>query len=255
MSAEAPAPCSALAHSFVPAINREPRRGGRRADLLLLHYTGMESAEKALFWLTCAQSKVSCHYLVDEAGVVTQMVPEGERAWHAGRSHWAGEEDINSCSIGIEIHNPGHGLDHRPFPEVQMRAVEALCRDIIGRNGIEAARVLAHSDVAPSRKNDPGELFDWARLARAGVGLWVEPEPIGDDAGLAPGISGPLVAALQLRLRAFGYGLAVTGDYDLATEQVVTAFQRHWRPLRVDGGADMSTVATLARLEAKLAVS
>lgn len=239
---------SELVTLFCPSPNHEPRKEGRRPDLLLLHYTGMESAEGALNWLTDPQSKVSCHYLVDEEGRVTQMVAEEMRAWHAGRSYWAGYGDINSCSIGIEIHNPGHELGYADFPEEQMEAVEALCLDIVKRHAIAPARVLAHSDVAPDRKADPGEKFDWRRLSRAGVGIWVEPEPLGDDAGLGPGDEGESVMELQKNLARLGYCIEESGTYDQATEQAVRALQRHWRQARVDGRADMSTRATLTRL-------
>lgn len=242
------APDTPLARLWCPSPNHEPRRGGRRPDLLLLHYTGMDSAEAALDWLTRAESRVSAHYLIDETGRIAQLVAESARAWHAGVAAWAGESDINSCSIGIEIHNPGHQLGYVDFPAAQMAAVEALTRDVVVRHAIPPARVLAHSDVAPSRKQDPGEKFDWARLAKAGVGLWLEPEPIDDTQGLAPGDAGAPVRALRQRLRAFGYGLAVADRYDAATEQVVAAFQRHWRPARVDGRADRSSCVTLDRL-------
>jgi N-acetylmuramoyl-L-alanine amidase len=242
------APDSKLATLWCPAPNREPRRDGREPDLLLLHYTGMESADAALDWLTREDSKVSCHYLVDEDGNITQMVREGERAWHAGQSLWAGETDINSCAIGIEIHNPGHDIGYRDFPEVQMGAVEDLCLDILARRNIRPERVLAHSDIAPGRKRDPGEKFDWARLARAGIGLWVEPAPISDDVGLGPGDEGEAVTKLQRDLAAYGYGVEITSTYGRGLENVVEAFQRHFRPERVDGRADASTRDTLARL-------
>jgi N-acetylmuramoyl-L-alanine amidase len=242
------APDSKLATLWCPAPNREPRRNGREPDLLLLHYTGMESADAALDWLTREESKVSCHYLVDEDGNITQMVREGERAWHAGQSLWAGETDINSCAIGIEIHNPGHDIGYRDFPEAQMSAVEDLCLDILARRNIRPERVLAHSDIAPGRKRDPGEKFDWARLARAGIGLWVEPSPLGDDAGLGPGDEGEAVTTLQQDLAAYGYGVEITSTYGRGLENVVEAFQRHFRPERVDGRADASTRDTLARL-------
>jgi len=148
------APDSALATLWVPSPNNEARVGGRSPDMLILHYTGMESAEAALDWLTREESKVSCHYLVDEEGRIAQMVAEGARAWHAGQSLWAGETDLNSCSIGIEIHNPGHDFDYPDFPEMQMCAVEALCLDILGRHAIPPDRVLAHSDIAPGRKRE-----------------------------------------------------------------------------------------------------
>ncbi|MDA7948794.1 MAG: N-acetylmuramoyl-L-alanine amidase [Hyphomicrobiaceae bacterium] len=239
---------SALVTLFCPSPNFEPRKGNRAPDLLLLHYTGMESAEGALAWLTTEESKVSCHYLVDEEGRITQMVREEARAWHAGVSHWAGEEDINSCSIGIEIHNPGHELGYPDFPEEQMVAVEALCVDILQRHAIPPQRVLAHSDVAPGRKADPGEKFDWRRLADAGVGLWVEPEPVDADTAFAAGEKGESVATLQRDLQALGYGIDESGVYDNATTNVVRAFQRHWRQIRIDGCADASTRETVVKL-------
>ncbi len=231
-----------------PAVNFEPRREGLRPYILLLHYTGMESAERALSWLCVADSGVSCHYLIDEAGRITQMVSEAMRAWHAGDAYWAGETDINSASIGIEIHNPGHGLGYPNFPEEQMRAVEALCLDIVGRHRIRPEHVLAHSDVAPWRKRDPGEKFDWGRLAGVGIGRWVEPARIEGDAGFGAGDEGLEVERLQQRLSAYGYRSEATGVFDEATELVVTAFQRHFRPALVSGRADHSTIETLNRL-------
>lgn len=244
-----------LVSLFCPSPNIEPRKTARDPDLLLLHYTGMESSDGALAWLTAPESGVSCHYLIDEEGRIAQMVREEMRAWHAGLSHWAGEEDINSCSIGIEIHNPGHEFGNPAFPESQMQAVEALCLDILSRHPIRPERVLAHSDVAPVRKADPGEKFDWARLAAAGVGMWVKPEPAGHDVGLGPGDAGPEVTAVQSGLRAYGYGLEPSGEYDDATRVFVTAFQRHFRQERVDGRADKSTRLTLERLLAACASS
>ena len=231
-----------------PAANFEPRRDGMRPFILLLHYTGMESAEKALGWLCVAESRVSCHYMIDETGAITQMVPEAMRAWHAGDSYWAGETDINSSSIGIEIHNPGHGLGYRPFPEAQMQAVEALSLDIVGRRRIRQEHVLAHSDVAPWRKRDPGEKFDWARLAGMGLGVWVEPARIEGDAGFGLGDEGREIAALQRQFADYGYRSEASGVFDEATAFVVTAFQRHFRPALVNGRADHSTIDTLGRL-------
>jgi N-acetylmuramoyl-L-alanine amidase len=242
------APDSPLATLWCPSPNREPRRDGRRPDMLILHYTGMDSAEGALDWLTREEAKVSCHYLVDEEGRIAQIVEESERAWHAGQSLWAGETDLNSCSIGIEIHNPGHDFDYPDFPDAEMQAVEALCLDILRRHAIPPDRVLAHSDVAPGRKRDPGEKFDWARLARAGIGLWVAPAPVGGDQGLGPGDEGVSVAELQRQLSEFGYGVEVTSTYGTGMEKVVEAFQRHFRPARIDGRADLSTRDTLSRL-------
>ena len=143
-----------------------------------MHYTGVTTAAKAIDWLSRAESKVSAHYVIDDEGRITQLVAEAMRAWHAGLAAWAGESDINSASIGIEVHNPGHELGYPDFPQPQLAVVEALCRDIIARHSIRPERVLAHSDVAPTRKKDPGEKFPWARLARAGIGHWVAPEPV-----------------------------------------------------------------------------
>lgn len=231
-----------------PSDNHGPRRGGARPSLLILHYTGMATAEQAIARLCDPRSQVSCHYLVNDDGQTVQMVDEDRRAWHAGVAAWGGERDINSWSIGIEVQNPGHDHGYRDFPEAQMVAVEALAGDIVARHGIAAHRVLAHSDVAPGRKIDPGEKFDWARLARAGVGHWVSPEPERGGGFLQRGDRGPAVEALQALLASYGYRLEVTGDFDEATGHVVAAFQRHFRPSRVDGIADTSTVTTLHRL-------
>lgn len=243
------APDTSLAQVVKASPNFGERRNGLLPNILLLHYTGVETAAKAIDWLTTPESQVSCHYAIDEAGVITQMVAEDMRAWHAGESYWAGESDINSLSIGIEIHNPGHQWGYVDFPDLQMRAVEALCLDIVGRRRIRPERVLAHSDVAPRRKLDPGEKFSWARLARAGIGHWVDPEAVNSaERGLAAGVAGPLVAEVQKLLAVYGYGIDVTGLVDAQTEFVVTAFQRHFRPARVDGSIDQSTITTLERL-------
>ncbi len=239
---------TSLKADWRPAANQEPRRDGQSPSILLMHYTGMASAERALDWLCVPESRVSCHYFIDETGHVTQMVREEMRAWHAGEAFWAGDRDINSASIGIEIANPGHDAGYPDFPDAQMRAVEALSRDILGRHSIPPQGVLAHSDVAPHRKADPGEKFDWARLARAGVGHWVEPSPVAGDAGLGPGDRSGEIEALQERLAAYGYEIAPSGQYCAQTEAVVTAFQRHFRPALVNGRADRSTLETSRRL-------
>lgn len=242
------APDSKLATNWRPSPNIEPRRDGRAPDMLILHYTGMESADAALDWLTREEAKVSAHYLVDEAGRITQIVAEEMCAWHAGQSYWAGETDLNSCSIGIEIHNPGHEFDYPDFPNVQMRSVEALCLDILSRHTIPGPRILAHSDIAPGRKRDPGEKFDWARLARAGIGLWVEPAPLNGDDGFGQGDETEDIAQLQREFQAYGYRIEVTSTYGKGLTQVVDAFQRHFRQSRIDGRADTSTRETLSRL-------
>lgn len=244
---------SALVGALHPSPNIEPRKNGMTPDILLLHYTGMLSAEKAIEWLAHPGSGVSCHYVIDRGGKITQMVAEGMRAWHAGVSFWAGETDINSRSIGIEIDNPGHELGYLDFSEAQMLAVEALARDIIARWSIRPERVLAHSDVAPSRKIDPGEKFDWAQLARGGIGHWVEPDALAaDECDLGQGARGALLTEAQDMLHRYGYDITVCGDYDRATEVAVVAFQRHFRPARVDGRLDQSTIGTLRRLLAAL---
>lgn len=235
---------SFIADDFVLSPNIGPRRDGRGVDMLLLHYTGMASAAKARDWLCNPESGVSCHYLVDEIGRITQMVGEEMRAWHAGQSSWGGETDTNSRSIGIEIHNPGD----EPYPPAQMQGVIRLCRDILSRHAIPRHLVLAHSDVAPGRKIDPGEHFDWEALHRAGIGHWVEPAPIVAGPGIGPGESGEVVIRLQALLAEYGYGLPLSGNYDHDTAMVVRAFQRHFRPARVDGIADHSTIETLSRL-------
>jgi N-acetylmuramoyl-L-alanine amidase len=242
-------PDSSVASDVVPSVNCGQRLNGRVPDMILLHYTGMLDAQAALQRLCSPDSKVSSHYVVFEDGRITQCVPESERAWHAGASSWDGETDINSCSIGIEIANPGHEFGYPDFPSRQIAAVIALCRGIIARRGIRPERVLAHSDVAPARKQDPGEKFPWRLLSDSGVGLWLPPAPI-DNGGapLAAGASGEAVRALQQNLADFGYGIAVSGAYDSATGETVAAFQRHFRPARVDGKADESTCKTLAAL-------
>ncbi|HJU30436.1 MAG TPA: N-acetylmuramoyl-L-alanine amidase [Hyphomicrobiaceae bacterium] len=246
-------PDSALVGHVHPSPNFGPRRSSRPPDILLLHYTGVDSAAKAIDWLSRPESKVSAHYVLDETGFLTQLVAEEMRAWHAGVAAWAGETDINSLSIGIEIQNAGHEYGSPEFPERQLLALEALCRDIVARHSIRPERVLAHSDVAPTRKIDPGEKFPWARLAAAGIGHWVVPEPVDwADPGIARDAVGPLVAAVQTLLADYGYGIEATGGFDPKTEFVVKAFQRHFRPERVDGRIDQSTIRTLERLLAAL---
>jgi N-acetylmuramoyl-L-alanine amidase len=223
-------------------------RHGREPNTIVLHYTGMATGEAALGRLRDPKSEVSAHYVVEEDGRIFQLVHEAYRAWHAGKSFWADETDMNAVSIGIEIVNGGHDFGLPPYPDAQIDAVIALCRDVAQRHGIQPQDILAHSDIAPERKADPGELFPWARLAAAGVGHYVPPHAPGPDAGLSLGDEGAEVWNLQRKLVAYGYGLEVTGIYDDKTEKVVTAFQRHFRPQRVDGKADLSTRETLQNL-------
>lgn len=234
--------------SVRPSPNHGERKGGRMPDMLILHYTGMPSASAALDWLCTEESQVSSHYFVDEEGVVTQLLPESARGWHAGQSSWKGETDINSASIGIEIANPGHPAGLPPFTEAQIGAVISLCQDIIARHGIPAERVLAHSDVAPMRKQDPGEKFPWHRLHKEGIGHWVEPLPVGGGRFFQEGDAGEPVEALQTMLALYGYDVQVDGVYSAGTAAAIRAFQRHFRPARVDGIADASTIGTLHQL-------
>jgi N-acetylmuramoyl-L-alanine amidase len=220
--------------------------------MIVLHYTGMETGAAAEAWLCNPAAEVSSHYLVHEDGGIVQMVRESDRAWHAGKSAWKGETDINSRSVGIEIVNPGHALGYRNFPKAQIEAVVSLCRGIAARNGIPPERILAHSDVAAGRKIDPGERFPWRRLAAAGVGHFVAPARAGGGLALVTGDRGAKVEELQSMLSLYGYDVQVTGVFDERTSTVVQAFQRHFRPRRIDGVADRSTVETLRRLLQKL---
>jgi N-acetylmuramoyl-L-alanine amidase len=221
--------------------NADARPAGCRVDALILHYTGMPSAAAALARLRDPSAQVSAHYLIDDDGTVVALVPESERAWHAGVSSWQGQPRLNDCSIGIELVNPGHEWGYRAFSGAQYAACIELCRAVVARWPIPARRVLGHSDVAPERKQDPGELFDWARLAAAGIGLWPE-------AGTGRPRS---IAKLQAELARFGYAVPRHGHFDAATRCVVAALQRHFRPERVDGEPDR---ATLARLDGLLAL-
>lgn len=216
-------------------------------DMIVLHYTGMPTGEAALERLRDPAAKVSAHYLIEEDGRVFALVPEERRAWHAGVSSWGGVTDINGRSIGVEIVNPGHEFGYRDFPEVQIAAVIALLTDIRTRWMVPDALILGHSDVAPARKQDPGERFPWRRLAGAGHGLWTDPDPApGLPLGL--GDEGLGVLVLQNALSRLGYAQSANGQFDEATRTVVTAFQRHWAPHRVDGLADGATRARLMAL-------
>ena len=236
------------AASVLPSPNHGERADDCRPDIILLHYTGMTSEQAALDLLSSEASQVSSHYFVHADGRVVQMVPEALRAWHAGKSSWFGETDINSRSIGIEIANGGHPAGLPDFPDAQIAAVIELCRDCGQRYGIAPERVLAHSDVAPVRKVDPGEKFPWGKLAEAGIGHWVEPVAVSGGRFFQRGDQGQPVEALQSMLSFYGYNIDITGEYSEQTEGVVAAFQRHFRPALVDGIADSSTIQTLHAL-------
>jgi N-acetylmuramoyl-L-alanine amidase len=204
-------------------------REGHMVDMLVLHYTGMKTAEEARQRLCDRDAKVSCHYLVDEDGSIFRMVAEERRAWHAGLSAWRGNSNINQRSIGIEIVNPGHEFGYRPFPAAQMKMVAMLCRDILSRHAaIPPRNVVGHSDIAPPRKEDPGELFDWKTLASLKIGLWPQPEP-----SLAP--------APPEALAIYGYDMQ-------KPDKAITAFQRHFRPGSLTGQWDGECAGLLAAL-------
>ena len=223
-----------------PSPNCDARPEGVAVDMLLLHYTGMRSGAEALARMCDPAAEVSAHYCIEEDGRVFRLVPEARRAWHAGASAWAGLERVNACSIGIELVNPGHDWGYRPFPEPQMQSLIALAKDILARHPIPAARVLGHSDVAPQRKEDPGELFDWARLAAEGIGLWPE-ETQPQDVPVS-------LQEIQASLQAVGYAVARHGRLDDETRAVIRAFQRHFRQEGVTGEPDDETAARLQAL-------
>lgn len=208
-----------------------PNQDGRTVepDMIVLHYTGMKTGAAALERLRDPASKVSSHYLVEEDGRIFSLVPEARRAWHAGVSWWGGQTGLNDVSIGIEIVNPGHEWGYRAFPEEQMRAVESLVRDIAGRRSIRPERILGHSDIAPTRKEDPGELFDWRRLADVHVAIWPD---AADEKDGGRFLDAEGIATLSRALRVVGYDLA---DFGAA----LTAFRRRFRPEALEGAPVM----------------
>lgn len=234
-------------------------------DMLVLHYTGMETGQEALDRMCDPAAEVSAHYMIWEDGQIAQLVGEDKRAWHAGVSSWQGDADLNSRSIGIEIVNGGHDWpladgELQPFPDTQIEALIALCQGILGRWTIPQTRIVGHSDIAPARKDDPGEHFPWARLAEAGIGLWPtapsgtsapskeEPHLIGR--GLGRDDRTDAVRRVQSMLTEIGYELGQTGDYDAATEAVIRAFQRRWVQDQVTGQADLRTLQIIGQIHA-----
>ena len=225
---------SELVHRDILSPNWDER--AMPISMVVLHYTGMPTAAEALERLTDPEAKVSAHYMIDEDGTVIRLVPEDKRAWHAGRSYWRGITDVNSASIGIELVNPGHEFGYRPFPEAQMGSLIRLLADIVWRHDIELGNILGHSDVAPTRKQDPGELFDWPRLARFGLAL---PTPR------------PRIRLLHENPGAFYLGLERYG-YDISDgHAAIRAFQRRFRPKTIDGELDGEVGALLFELLVK----
>jgi N-acetylmuramoyl-L-alanine amidase len=202
-------------------------------SMIVLHYTGMQDAASAIARLADPEAKVSAHYVVAEDGQIVRMVAEDNRAWHAGKSYWRGVTDINSASIGIEIVNPGHEFGYRPFPDAQVSAVIALMQDILTRHSVTRGNIVGHSDIAPARKDDPGELFPWGRLARLRLAL---PRPTKNlmDPHWTDG-------GFLLALERFGYDVA---DQTAA----IRAFQRRFRPEMIDGIIDGECRAILLGL-------
>jgi N-acetylmuramoyl-L-alanine amidase len=230
----------------VPSPNFGPRRGVVSPDLVVLHYTGMATTAAALARLTDPGSEVSAHYLVDVDGTIVRLVAEDMRAWHAGLSCWGGVRDVNSHSIGIELANPGHELGYPPFPELQMAALEALLAKILRRHAIAPERVLGHACIAPGRKRDPGEKFDWRRLARQGLSVWLDPAPAGDRAE-----PGALAARFRGAARRFGYDLPAGSDWCDRSRAVWRAFQGRFRPCDAGAPPDAAGVCHLERLASR----
>ena len=228
-----------------PSPNHDARPKGGLIDILVLHYTGMKTAEEALARLCDPAARVSAHYTIDRDGTVYAHVPEERRAWHAGVSYWAGARDVNARSIGIELVNPGHEFGYVPFTDDQIGALTELARGILARHPIPTRHVVGHSDVAPSRKTDPGELFPWPRLAREGVGAWPDLSASVDGGGGAAQ-AGTKEAGFADKLRRYGYGMPPDVEWPL--EDAVRAFQRHFRPSCIDGIADHECAAILGAL-------
>lgn len=225
----------------LPSPNHDERDGP--VDMLVLHYTGMQTAKAAIDRLRDPKAQVSSHYLVDEDGTVYFLVPEDRRAWHAGASYWRGHTALNGRSIGIEIVNPGHEFGYRDFPVLQLAAVCDLCLQILGRHPIPQRNVVGHSDVAPDRKQDPGEKFDWRALAENGVGLFPFDSPdIGTTGAIRDAVT---LRPVRETLIEIGYRVAPEGALDPALSSVLRAFQRHWRPEAVTGQADDGTLVRL----------
>lgn len=227
----------------LPSPNHDERPEGTPVDMLILHYTGMKDARSALDRLRDPAAQVSSHYVVDEDGTVYRLVPEDRRAWHAGVSHWRGHAALNGRSVGIEIVNPGHEWGYRDFPALQMAAVADLCLSILSRHPIPPRNIVGHSDVAPDRKEDPGERFDWRGLAENGIGLWPEDAP---DIGTTGAIrDAATLRPVRAALAGIGYRVAPEGPLDPALSSVLRAFQRHWRPEAITGQADDGTLVRL----------
>jgi N-acetylmuramoyl-L-alanine amidase len=215
---------------MIASPNFDDRLSSTSIDMLVIHYTGMRSAKAALDRLCDPQAKVSAHYFIDEDGDVISLVDESKRAWHAGIASWRGMSDINTRSIGVELVNPGHDLGYRDFPKPQMAALIDLLIGILSRYSIPARNVVGHSDIAPCRKIDPGERFDWAGLAEKGIGLWPNEANINDNfSNIAPMLS------------EYGYDIS-------SPPHAIAAFQRHFHPETINKNIDYETIGRLKKL-------
>lgn len=228
-----------------PSPNWNERPHGTVIDTVVIHYTGMRSGEEALERLCDPLAEVSAHYLIEEDGRLFKLVEEEKRAWHAGVSAWRGRENLNHTSIGIELVNPGQEFGYRDFPEAQIETLLTLLSGLKKRHTISVEGFVGHSDIAPDRKTDPGELFPWRRLAQAGFGLWSDTEAHSTEILASVGDYGRNVAMLNKQLGIIGYHLNHAEKFDVATECAVRAFQAHWRPETVSGCYDKGTAARL----------
>jgi len=229
-----------------PSLNFDDR--ALPISMLVLHYTGMESGDAALERMRDPNAKVSAHYMIEEDGGIFQLVDDEKRAWHAGVSFWNGESDINSSSIGVEIVNSGHEYGLPEFPDNQIEAVMSLSSELIEKHDILNTNVVGHSDIAPGRKQDPGEKFPWKKLAQNGIGYW--PEGIGDDMRVLfdDGARDRGVSVIQRGLAYIGYSIEVNGELDQNTRVVLVALQRRYRPNKIDGLIDVQTLEIITKL-------
>jgi N-acetylmuramoyl-L-alanine amidase len=233
-----------------PSPNFNERGGSGIIDMIVIHYTGMKSGAESLARLCDPQSEVSAHYFIDEAGEISRLVPEKQRAWHAGRGFWRGVSDINSRSVGIELQNPGHDWGYVDFPEAQIDALIALLQEIIDRNPIDLRGVIAHSDLAPRRKLDPGEKFPWEKLKAAELCVYPKKQKASAKAALPRKIDLALRTEILRNLAEIGYRIDPQRGYWTENNRAaLTAFQRRFRPRLVNGVADTET----RRMAAKVA--
>ncbi len=238
-----------------PSPNWNERPSGQAPDMVVIHYTGMRTGAEALARLCDPAAEVSAHYLIEEDGRVFRLVDEGKRAWHAGVSAWLGRDNINHNSIGIELVNPGHEFGYRAFPDAQISSLLDLLMDIKKRHTVPTPHFVGHSDIAPGRKTDPGELFPWKMLAEHGFGLWSDVD--GSNTGIIArrGDAGDIVGNLNKQLGIVGYSLNDTGSFDDATESIIRAFQAHWRPETVSGCFDKGTAARLDDIVSQIRIN